>query len=160
MTRILPVHEAHICWPMHHHALILPPVPPLTKKHHQAVATSGHRGRWEAAATLVAHRLRRSGGKLRLVSPRHRPLLPPPPLSLLPPPLPAAAAAATMDGGRSGWLQAESQAAEAGSRALVAGFPPPRRRRPSLWVFGSRHRHLMPDFKARRCLNLPVRSAA
>jgi hypothetical protein len=35
MGRILPVHEAHICWPMHHCALILPPVLPLTKKHRQ-----------------------------------------------------------------------------------------------------------------------------
>jgi hypothetical protein len=35
MSRILLVHEAHICWPMLHRALILSPAPLLTKKHRQ-----------------------------------------------------------------------------------------------------------------------------
>jgi hypothetical protein len=55
-------------------------------------------------------------------------------------------------------LHARSQAAEAGSGA--AGLAPPRRRRFSLRVFCRRHRCLTLDFKARRHLNLPVRSTA
>jgi hypothetical protein len=93
MGHILLVHEAHMCCPMHHRALILPPVPPLTNKHRQAAATSGHRGRSEAATILVAHRQCGSGRKLKLVSPSPLITTPSPaPVATAPSPAPAAAA--------------------------------------------------------------------
>jgi hypothetical protein len=153
MGRILPVHESHICWPRHHRALILPPVPPLTKKHHQQppLRAIGDPQRQPPPWSLT-------GGADPLAT---RPCFVTAAPSLLPPPPPLPVAAATStDEGRRGRLRAESQVAEAGFRAPVAGFPPPRHSRPSLQVFFGRHRRLTPDFKARRRLNLPVRSIA
>jgi hypothetical protein len=164
MGRILPVHEAHICWPMHHRALILPP---LTKKH----PSSRH---FRPSGTLRGSRHLGRSPAVRIPSPPapapSPPPLPPAPAAATPSPAPVAApspvpaaaaapaaAATSTDEGRRGRLRAKSQVAEAGFWAPVAGFPSPHRSRPSLQVFFDRHRHLTSDFKASGRLDLQLR---
>jgi hypothetical protein len=114
MGRILPVHEAHICWPMHHCALILPPVPPLMKKHpHQPpLQAIGDAQRQPPPWSLTG------GADPLTTRPFSIAAAPSPAPAVAPSPVLAAAAAlaaaaTSADEGRRGRLRAKSQVAEA-----------------------------------------------
>jgi hypothetical protein len=161
MGHILPVHEAHICWPMHYRALILPPVPPLMKKHCQqlplrAIGDAQRQpppwsltGGADPLATRPCSRHRRPFpcSHRRLFSCPHRCRRS---LLLLPP--------LRMRGGE-GDSRSNLKLPKPDSKPPSPDFLLPTAATPLQDFFGC-HRFITPNFKARRRLNLLVRSVA